>query len=594
MSRTDHHGADSATVVTSSTTADIIQRAGRICQYRDVFVANLTVEGRRRRGRPVTLAGVHVEERRTRGTVAEPVISSVEGLADTARDNWGDYAPFPALIERVSRDAAASDILGRSLSVERSFVGDIASPLARAAPHDFGRFTSDQGVLDGLAAASGEDSDFHARFAVGDPTVSGIPDISLYIGQKIVGSMVFAADSVIIPLPAGADSVSVRYLPDPGFQHDEAIDAENRIAASIGLPARPMLIWRAYFGTNTFIIDGVQRTGRAGWRQVKLAGLGAGVLVARIVFAAHRKLPGPRPDPSASRRRRSWELSDPKTAAACADIRDLSGVHPHIAVAVHGTMASAVEMAALLRSRKDWPVVRYEHDTWLPIEANARELAEQLDRLEVTTAVLIGHSRGGLVLRHAAEIAQAKMPGLVVRSVTLGTPFGGTPYVGPAGTSLLGARALLGVLRLATGAIAVDAGTRLAGLLILGGLPRGIAAMDVGSDYLSGFAHRALTATTTIAGDIDPTGADDANTVGFLRGVAGTAFPGQENDLVVSTESARGNCGDTVTVASDHFSYLRQDAVHAVIDGALRTMVASRDAGTGSATPIDAGETLDW
>jgi len=322
--------------------------------------------------------------------------------------------------------------------------------------------------------------------------------------------------------------------------------------------------------------------------------LGAGILVARIAFAAHRRLPGPRPDFSASHRRRSWELSDPETAAACADIADCSGLFPNIAVAVHGTMASAVPLAALLRSRTDWPVVRYEHDTWLPIEANARELAEQLDRLGVTAAVLIGHSRGGLVLRHAAEIAQAKNPGLVVQSVTLGTPFGGTPYVGPAGTSLLGARALLGVLRLATGAIAVDAATRLAGLLILGGLPRGIAAMDVGSDYLSGFAHRALTATTTVAGDIDPAGPDNANTVGFLHGVAGTAFPGQATDLVVSTESARGNCVDTVTVASDHFSYLRQDAVHAAIDGALDTVVASQDAGTGIATPIDAGETLEW
>src|SRR5205807_1790437 len=124
-----------------------------------------------------------------------------------------------------------------------------------------------------------------------------------------------------------------------------------------------------------------------------------------------------------------------------------------------------------------------EHDTWLPIQDNAQELADHLAGLEVERAVLIGHSRGGLVSRQAAEIAQAQHPDIRIRCVTLGTPFKGTPYAGAARTALLGVRALLGGLRLPSGAIAVDTPTRLAGLLLRGDVPVGIAAMDVGADY---------------------------------------------------------------------------------------------------------------
>jgi len=42
--------------------------------------------------------------------------------------------------------------------------------------------------------------------------------------------------------------------------------------------------------------------------------------------------------------------------------------------------------------------------------------------LNVERAVLIGHSRGGLVARHAAEITRSENPNVSIRCVTLGTP----------------------------------------------------------------------------------------------------------------------------------------------------------------------------
>ena len=85
--------------------------------------------------------------------------------------------------------------------------------------------------------------------------------------------------------------------------------------------------------------------------------------------------------------------------------------------------------------------------------------------------------------------------------------------------------------RLASSAVVVDLTTHAAGLLIRSRLPRAIAAMEPGSDYLTAFAHRPPDRTTTIAGAIDPSDPVEANTLGFLRGDAPTAFGRHSNDL---------------------------------------------------------------
>jgi pimeloyl-ACP methyl ester carboxylesterase len=537
-----------------------------------VFEAVVTVGGQRRRVTPLTVLGVTSGQR-----LAEVVgrwVASVDDLAEPRSEVWGEDTPTSGIVSRLVADAGAADILGQPVDRPVSFRGILPSPLARVAPEDFGAFAADQVLLEEIVRDEDDPWDqpepHAARFVVGELTVNGSSDISLRIDEKALGALVFAADSVIIPFAAAAESVHVRYRPDPGFQARESDEAHGRVQRLVGSPGAPMLIWRCYRGANTGVWDGISDGLSAGWHKVKLAGVDAGVLVGKIVFAAHKRMPGPRGDPTARHRRKSIEKSEEAFVASCPDVSRAPKPMSDIVVAVHGTMSCAVDLAIALTARPTKPrVVRYEHDTWLPIQTNARELADWLSFLGVERAVLVSHSRGGLVSRHAAEILEAEHPEMWIRCVALGTPFQGTPYAGAARTALLGARAFLGAVRLASGAIAVDIPTRMAGLMMRGEVPRGIAAMDVDSDYFSGFAHRPLKATTTVAGDIDPSGPKLANGVGFLRGMARDVFKGAANDLLVTTDSATGGCVDTSSVECDHFSYFQNDQALAAIDRAL-------------------------
>ncbi len=513
-----------------------------------MFDVVATVDGQRRSTRPLTLLGAHGADRASEAAGAGDVLADVKRLEQYAREAWGEDAPGPALLARVMREAVASDVLGRGNT--GGFIGPIPSPLAPARPDGFGAFQANQAFLDEL------EPDI-VRLAVGEPTFNGTPDVSLHIENSVAGALVFTSDAMIVALPPYAEAVSVRYTPDDGFQTREFDDALARVTAPVRRPGRAMLLWRAYQGENTLEVDGVSDLARRGWHRITLAPLRGTVLVARVVFAAHRLLRRESGDLTFKKRRPGAELADTDTASDCPDLGASSALKLDAAVvAVHGTMASAVPLAAALRLRAGpTPVVRFEHDTWLAVADNARDLAHRLADLGARDMLLVGHSRGGLVARHAAElVAQAGSPPRV-HVVTLGTPFKGSPHVGPSGTALLGARALLGMVRLGSGAVGIDLTTYVAGLLIRGRLPRGIAAMDPGSDYLAAFAHRPPTETTTVAGAIDPAGPVEANTVGFLRGIAKTAFGGQPNDLVVSEDSARGECADTLTVEADHFSY---------------------------------------
>jgi hypothetical protein len=101
--------------------------------------------------------GVHADERRSDPSTPQPAITAISDLAGLP-EIWPEGSPNEGLLARISRDAAASDVLGRVLS-GRAFDGCIPSPLARTAPSDFGRFQSNQALLDELGAEA-------------DPTVS--------------------------------------------------------------------------------------------------------------------------------------------------------------------------------------------------------------------------------------------------------------------------------------------------------------------------------------------------------------------------------------------------------------------------------------
>lgn len=536
-----------------------------------MFDVRVAVSEQRRFVQPLTLLGTHAADRvpATEGSAVD--LADVERLEQIGPAVWAEDSPSPALLARVAREALASDILGNG-----RFSGPIPSPLAPARPAGFGEFRANQALLDELEPDT-------VRMAVGEPTFNGTPDLSLHSENAVAGALVFASDAMIVALPACTEAVSVRYTPDAGFQTRELEDALERVTGRVGRRGRVMLVWRTYQGGNTLVVDGVSDVARKGWHRIKLAALGGAVLVARVVFAAHRVLRRERRDITFKRRRQAAELADEGTASACPDLAAAAGMQLDAAVvAVHGTMASAVPLAAALRPRAGpAPVVRFEHDTWLGITDNARDLADRIVDLGARDVLLVGHSRGGLVARHAAEIVAGAESHPHVRVVTLGTPFKGSPHVGPTGTALLGGRALLGVVRMASGAVAIDVSTYVAGLLIRGPLPRGIAAMDPHSDYLAAFAHRSPERTTTVAGAIDPSGPVEANGIGFLRGIAATAFGGHPNDLVVSEDSARGDCIDTLTVETDHFSYWENQDV---LDLIVRQL--PYDGGRGTPKPI--------
>jgi pimeloyl-ACP methyl ester carboxylesterase len=588
-----------------------------------VFEVELRVEGEGRGGVPVTVLGARPTGLQdARGLV----LSSIEILEHSAEEFWppsglgdgevGRGAPSAHLLRRVVDDAKATDVLGQRLSREGGLVGCPPSPLARAFGEDFEFFREAVGSLDGQveleaeaeakaeADAARTDAEAEgdgeaaqrlqqealvasARFAVGDELVSGTRDISLEVAGEVQGAIVFALDSMIVPFPAGTEQVSIAYRPDAGFQTEEFDEAWRWVAKRVSRRARPILICRAYVGENTWIVDDVAERGRRGWYRLKFAAQTPGVLVARIALVANRRLRKGMRDVTAVPRRVLYEWFDADSARHCRNIRDVSGSRTDVVVAVHGTMASAIPMAAALRNRSptwfelvkkknslflaDWPMFRFEHDTWQPIAKNAKQLARRLDELNVERAVLVGHSRGGLVVRHATELARTRNPKLEIECVTFGAPFKGTPVVGATSAALLGVRALLGVVRLATGMIAVDVVTRLAGFLIFGGPPRGIAAMDVDSDYLSGFEHRPPVGTTAIAGEVDSVGSN-AYAIGFRQRVAAFAFS-EANDLVVASDSAAGGLEPphTHVVKCDHFSYLDQshDKVFEAIDEAV-------------------------
>ncbi len=71
---------------------------------------------------------------------------------------------------------------------------------------------------------------------------------------------------------------------------------------------------------------------------------------------------------------------------------------------------------------------RYEHDTFMSIDANAQELAELLTARfdDAEHVLMICHSRGGLVARSASDLVDGTLASRLSIH-TFGTPHRGTP-----------------------------------------------------------------------------------------------------------------------------------------------------------------------
>jgi pimeloyl-ACP methyl ester carboxylesterase len=471
---------------------------------------------------------------------------------------WGWHVPAPDLFAHVLGDARSSDLITGNAPETTSPAGRIDS---------LESIRELQGMLaDAQHSLWWKMDAAHDAVLQVEPSSTGHPILRMRIGSEVMGAMIFGTSSFFTPIPDDALSLEVFHQPSTMAEIAEVDRTLESLRSQI--PSEPVvrvLSWRLYLGMNTDVIDGTTEE-HDGRFLIKLGAAGrAGLLVGRIAFCINRVLGKEAKDPTAKLRRRICErtLEDsPLAAYACPDISEVYGGVEFALVAVHGTMASSVGLAAWLcqMAGPSLPVLRFEHDTWVSIKKNSEDLIAHLSRLGVQRVLLVAHSRGGLVARLAAKHLTEKSMMRAVDVVTLGTPFAGTPIVDGARGALLGTIATLGALRL-VGGTTVDAATRLAGFLIRGKLPEGIATMSPSSAYYSWAQYDDLSHTLAFAGTASK--ANYRNTgVQFIAGLAGVAFQGQSHDLVVSTASAAPpRAAQYEIVNCDHFSYLEDPQV---------------------------------
>lgn len=376
----------------------------------------------------------------------------------------------------------------------------------------------------------------------------------------VLGSVVFSRNSFIAALPPRTLGVRVTYVPTTN-EEIAARDLAEASLAELGDRADIELCiwWRCYAGRESQTTDAISANGKI-IRLIRTTAIDAPAIIlgtAAMILRSRKKLVS---DPTRRLRLKRATNTYPDTAAACPELSQAAGATDNVVIAVHGTMGCALPLADSLHSiLKDlYPsprILRYEHDTWLPLGTNADELIKLIDSLNTENVTLVAHSRGGLV---AAECAQARPH---VRSITLGTPYFGTPLLSVADVALPGLRTLMGALRAASGTLMVDPATYLAGFF-LRELPQGLATMRDDSDMSSmRRRHQWSPVTAAIAGLAPSDGQAESTAIHFLEKLSSTGLM-DDHDLVVPAESARGNAADRTTVASDHFSYMTVPEVH--------------------------------
>jgi pimeloyl-ACP methyl ester carboxylesterase len=163
-----------------------------------------------------------------------------------------------------------------------------------------------------------------------------------------------------------------------------------------------------------------------------------GFLVGTVLKIVTRPEPTLEADPRWQSRLAELESRYRYLADACPNLCEVErAVHDQAMVFVHGTLSCGmVSLKDLFGLAVEGysvagPVYRYEHDTFLPLKANADELADWIEhKLRIGRRLVIAaHSRGGLVaVAAAARLMKNRYPAeIVVR--TFGTPFRGTPLV---------------------------------------------------------------------------------------------------------------------------------------------------------------------
>lgn len=373
-----------------------------------------------------------------------------------------------------------------------------------------------------------------------------------------------ALDSFAMAIPASAVAVTVRVGLDMGLA-----DASTMVSGMALPPDEApeegydeLIVWRIYSGANSFIREAWTLAKNGVHRLLMGAIAGPCFAVGRAVRARSRSLDAERGDPTFSLRLR-WAEKRIDSEKLRERLVGEAGPFGDAVVVVHGTMSNSVQFAAAVSACAPTgvTVLRFEHDTWRSLEDNATELATLVESRIQGTAVLIAHSRGGLVATRAAQRLHVRSS-RTVAVVTLGTPFDGTAMAVAADVGYMGARALMGGLRLATGPV-VDTVTRLLGIAVKLTPARGLQLMYPSNDALPILRDTLGHTTAAFAGRVAHDRQDYWGLASFGRGV----FDAEPSDLIVPTASATHTNGQTVEC--DHFGYLQ---VPDVLNALTRTL----------------------
>jgi pimeloyl-ACP methyl ester carboxylesterase len=332
------------------------------------------------------------------------------------------------------------------------------------------------------------------------------------------------------------------------------------------------LEWRLYSGSGTLTSEGDAEFLERGDRptaRVRLLGSAAGLFIGRVLrWMGRAKKPSQ--DRSFFGRLRHFEELHSDIARRYPDLVTVADApwvvmterHPGPAlVVVHGTYSCAIPLLRQLHPLR-MQAFRFEHDTFQSISANAEQLADAINRIDVelNPVHLVGHSRGGLVARLAAR-RLTRDRDVVVR--TYGTPHLGTPLANAGGRMF---SALLSMGRVAAGGVFAwdPASWAMKLLLRVRQLPEGLEVMRTDSEALRALAQGAEPfELTSHAGAYDMQAQRDGACAYALGAILDRAFGREPHDTVVPTASSGwvGDGGRTVPCECDHFSYFSLDSL---------------------------------
>lgn len=406
-------------------------------------------------------------------------------------------------------------------------------------------------------------------------------DGDLTIISKLYGLQIWHEKTVaIIPIPAGAVQLGITYESDQLRALRGYVRADSNREGEL----LPTLDARLYSGENSVILEAdsapfqvdirpeILHDRQARFRWLLGVAKTSGVLIGRIARRFIRKPLMLTSDPGFKARLLAEEarVAIPLSGPRIEHFVPGNCITP-IVVVVHGTFSCSVAIAAAVRSVcSAFNVVRFEHDTFVPITENVNDLISHIRRiaaLGVSQILLLAHSRGGLVACQAASLLRGAVPSLKIDVWTVGTPHFGTPLAGVGGSAaqVLGAMYRL-CARLVDGTVKATYVEGAASYLVSAGqLPTGIAAMRQGSDFLDLHRlHAQCSPLRTWGGRCSRTAPGSLGHGLLLNPALAEIFQNQDHDLVVPTASAIIDASPPLDDCN-HFQYFDRDELQAAL-----------------------------